>query len=268
MKLLLLSDLHLTHAPFNPVVDGQRVDEHVDVVVLAGDIQEGLVGFRWARETFPNKPIVKVAGNHEFYNRNWVSHLDDMRESARKHDIEFLECDEVELAGVRFLGCTLWTDFMLFGEERKQDAFRRAKASMTDFASIKLSRTPEVYWVGGKYVLPPLTVRRHEASVQWLQDRLDGVEGVDPAKTVVVTHHAPHPASIPERYRENLLSAAYASDLTRLMGKTELWIHGHIHNSLDYVVNGTRIVANPKGYPHKNGGLENDSFSPTCMVEV
>ena len=84
----------------------------------------------------------------------------------------------------------------------------------------------------------------------------------------IVTHHAPHPNSIPPRYATDLLSACYASDLTRLMGRAGLWIHGHMHYSVDYEVNGTRIVANPRGYPHKNGGMENGNFNPTFIVEI
>jgi predicted phosphodiesterase len=66
MKILVLSDLHLSHQSFAVVMDGARIDAQADVVVLAGDIDDGLGGFRWAREAFPDKPIVMVAGNHEF----------------------------------------------------------------------------------------------------------------------------------------------------------------------------------------------------------
>lgn len=52
------------------------------------------------------------------------------------------------------------------------------------------------------------------------------------------------------------------------MGKAGLLIHGHMHSSLDYCVNGTRIVANPRGYPHKNGGMESADFDPASIVEI
>jgi Calcineurin-like phosphoesterase len=266
MKLLVLSDLHLSHSPYSPVQNGQRVDEHADVVVLAGDINDGLGGFRWARETFPDKPILMVAGNHEFYGRHWTRHLDDMRDDAMTYDIEFLETDGIDLGGVRFLGCSLWTDFELFGVDKKIDAMRMARASMADYQYIKVSRTPEFYWVHSKMLIPGLSERRHRGSVEWLEKKLS--KGDDPKKTVVVTHHAPHPRSIPARYANDLLSSCYASDLTRLMGQAGLWIHGHMHSSSDYCVNGTRIVCNPKGYLHSNGGQENDDFDPGLILEV
>ena len=266
MKILVLSDLHLSHGQYPVVVDGRRTDEHADVVVLAGDIDDGVAGIRWGREAFPDKPVVYVAGNHEFYDRHWTHHLDDMREAANKYDVDFLETDGIDIAGVRFLGCSLWTDFELFGNEKKTIAMRVAKSSMNDYHYIKISRTPEFYWVHSKHLIPALTERRHRGSVEWLEEKLG--KGGEPAKTVVVTHHAPHPNSIPARFATDLLSTSYASDLTRLMGKAGLWIHGHMHASSDYVVNGTRILCNPMGYPHRNGGMENAGFNPGLVVEV
>lgn len=266
MKILVLSDLHLSHSPFNVVQDGQRIDQSADVVVLAGDIDEGTKGFKWARETFPDKPIVMVAGNHEFYGKNWTKHVDDMREAARTYDIEFLETDVVELAGVRFLGCSLWTDFELFGPDPKSEAMQMARVKMNDYHHIKISRYAEFYWVKSNYLIPALTERRHRGSVEWLEQELE--KAGDPAKTVIVTHHAPHANSIPQQFKEELLSASYASDLTRYMGKAGLWIHGHMHTTSDYTVNGTRIVCNPNGYMRQNGSMENDQFDPGLIVEI
>lgn len=38
-----------------------------DVVVLAGDIDCGTKGVAWARQAFPDVPVLSVAGNHEHY---------------------------------------------------------------------------------------------------------------------------------------------------------------------------------------------------------
>lgn len=266
MKILVLSDLHLAHHSFSAVHDGVRVDAQADVVVLAGDIDDGLGGFRWAREAFPDKPIVMVAGNHEFYGQHWTHHLDNMREASNKYDIEYLEADAVDLGGIRFLGCSLWTDFELFGADKKSDALRLAKSSMQDYHYIKITRTAEFYWVHSKRLIPALAERRHRGSVEWLQTKLEGAG--DPSKTVIVTHHAPHPSSIPQHFSKDLLSSAYASDLTPLMGKASTWIHGHIHTSSDCVVNGTRIVCNPRGYISKNGSFENAGFKPNLVIEI
>ncbi len=56
--------MHVELRPVSPVMEGWRVDEHADVVMLAGDIHAGARGPGWARETFPEKPIVYVTRTH------------------------------------------------------------------------------------------------------------------------------------------------------------------------------------------------------------
>jgi hypothetical protein len=44
-----------------------------------------------------------------------------------------------------------------------------------------------------------------------------------------------------------------------------LWIHGHTHESFDYVVNSTRVVCNPRGY----APMElNEAFDPVLTVDT
>ena len=270
MRLLIYSDLHLDANHFSPILeDGTRADANADMVVLAGDIDEGARGLRWARETFPDKGIIYVAGNHEFYGGHWTRTLDDLCEAAHKHDIDFLEADGVDAGGVRFLGTTLWTDFHLLNRAHREPYTKRAKAAMNDYRMIQISRLPELFFAtpksGQNFLVPELTALRHQGSVGWLESKLK--KGI-PEKTVVITHHAPHINSVPLHYKTDPLSAAYASDLTRLMGRSALWIHGHVHSSYDYEINGTRVVSNPKGYLHKNGGYENPQFNPCFVVEV
>ncbi len=85
-------------------------------------------------------------------------------------------------------------------------------------------------------------------------------------------HHAPSGKSVPARYKDDLTSAGYASNLERLMGKAGLWIHGHIHTSNDYEVQwdegSTRIISNPRGNMKRNGSFENILFNPSFVVEV
>ncbi|SOB78092.1 Predicted phosphoesterase [Marinobacter sp. LV10R510-11A] len=66
---------------------------------------------------------------------------------------------------------------------------------------------------------------------------------------VVISHHAPLPECIPPKYQGDSLSPAFASDLRALMGKMNLWVHGHVHEPVDLQVAGTRILANPGAYP-------------------
>lgn len=86
-------------------------------------------------------------------------------------------------------------------------------------------------------------------------------------KTVVVTHHLPSMRSVAERYRHELLSACFASNLDHLLGYSALWVHGHTHDSFDYAAHGTRVICNPRGYC-RAGQPENRQFNPALVVEV
>lgn len=268
MKLLILSDLHLDMAPMAVEQDGRRIDHDADVVVLAGDIDEGTRGLHWARRAFPDKPIVYVAGNHEFYEHSWGRLLDDLAEVAVQLEIAFLENRVFEFGGIRFLGCSLWTDFLLDGEQRQPGAMQAAQSWLNDYKWISVEQQDIPADLGS--IKPgtldaELTLRRHQESVAWLAQEL---AKVTPASTVVVTHHGPHPNSVPAQFLGDPLSPAFVSDLERLMGKSCLWIHGHVHSSMDYEVHGTRVVCNPRGYWHRIGGHENKGFRPGYLVEV
>lgn len=66
----------------------------------------------------------------------------------------FLNRDEFRLGSVRFFGATLWTDFMLFGDDTRATAMREADAVMSDYRRIRLAK-------GG---LPQATAGRHCAN--------------------------------------------------------------------------------------------------------
>lgn len=76
--------------------------------------------------------------------------------------------------------------------------------------------------------------------------------------TVVVTHHAPHPDSLPPSHGE--LAWCYASDLSELIIERgpDLWIHGYVHQATDYRVGRTRVVCNPRGHADERTGFVPD----------
>src|SRR5690606_38305588 len=84
-------------------------------------------------------------------------------------------------------------------------------------------------------------------------------------RTVVVTHHGPHPGSVHTRYENAAVNGAFVSDLSSLIkaGRPDLWVHGHVHDTFDYRVGSTRVVANPKGYRN-----ENPLFDPAMVIDV
>lgn len=268
MKLLILSDLHLDLAPMPLEVNARRIDEDADLVILAGDIHEGTAGLHWSRQSFPDKPIVYVAGNHEFYGHTWGGLLVDLRGTAAKLGISFLENDVLNFGGVRFLGCSMWTDFLLDGESRQAGAMQVAQSWLSDYHWIRVGPSDIPLDPGRTHTARldvEMTLQRHQQSVAWLEQEL--FKGL-PQTTVVVTHHGPHPNSVPAQFLGDPLSPAFVSNLERLMGQACLWVHGHVHASMDYQVKGTRIVCNPRGYWLRLDGLENKRFQPAYLVEV
>ncbi len=257
MRIRVLSDLHCELWPFKPpeLADpaAPKGKDLQDVVVLAGDIHHAEKAVLWARENFAGTPVVQIQGNHESYGSLWSRASLRMRNAAKGSNVFYLDNDEAVIQGVRFLGCTLWTDFDLFGgEENRAHAIATAKRCMTDFSVIFYGTTG--------FFTPEQSVLLHQVSVAWLARKLE--EPFD-GPTVVVTHHAPHFGSVAPQHRNSILTAAFASDLSRLMGKAALWLHGHMHNASDYRVGGTRIVCNPRGYPFEGG-----AFDPMLVVEV
>lgn len=247
MKLHVLSDLHTEFAPF------ELPDTGADVLVLAGDVGMGLSGLelaaRWARV----RPVVYVAGNHEYYREAIPRLTRRLAAEAKGTGVHFLEDRAVEVGGVRFLGCTLWTDFDLFGE--RAYSAQAAQAAMNDFRLIR--KDPEF-----RRFLPGDARQIHQKSIRWL---VEALETPFDGPTVVVTHHAPGLRSVQPHYRDHPVTAAYASDLEWLLdGRAALWIHGHTHFSADYQVGGTRVLSNQRGYPDEPA----EGFDPQLVVEV
>ena len=257
-RLWVFSDLHLDHG-LNAHVAPEVPD--ADVAVVAGDLGGGGLGpsLRWLeRYVLPHMPVVFVPGNHEFYGtdmRDEVKNLTIARRSGRlPQDLHVLDCAGADVAGVRFLGATLWTDFRLDGEDDAARAQYDAGYHMNDYRAIR--------W-GLSKLTPDRTLELHQHARGWLTDQL--AEPARPEPVVVVTHHAPSPWSVHMRYRDSTINGSFASNLDDLLVSCgpDLWVHGHVHDNFDYVVGETRVLCNPQGY-----GTENPAFKPGLVIEV
>jgi hypothetical protein len=47
-----------------------------------------------------------------------------------------------------------------------------------------------------------------------------------------------------------------------------LWIHGHVHDSVDLVEHGVRIVCNPRGYAPNDGGRDGPFGPPPARIRT
>src|SRR6266404_799685 len=129
MRLHILSDLHLEFEPFIPPA------VEADAVILAGDVGTGRNGFKWALKTFPDRPVIYVLGNHEFYGQKLQKLIMELREMAAGTNVHFLENDSFTIGDVVFLGATLWTDFALNGDPVMSEVV--AQTGMNDYRRIR-----------------------------------------------------------------------------------------------------------------------------------
>jgi Icc-related predicted phosphoesterase len=267
MRLWILSDLH-TEFGFAPRLP--MTAPAFDVAVVAGDVANSCVrSIEWfAHEPLLlDQPIIFVPGNHEYDHELLQDDLTMARQAAAQHDrIHLLSRDTVVIGGVRFLGCTLWTDYRLDGTPKP--SMIEAGRTMNDH---RLIRYREADGHVARF-MPWHAASEHRRDLAYLDRTLsDPFDG----PTVVVTHHLPSAKSIATRFVGSSLNPAFASDLEWLMEKHRpaLWVHGHTHDACDYPIGPTRVVCNPQGYPGPEQRLRPDGrlangFDPELVVEV
>jgi len=276
MKILVLSDLHIEFGTFE-----MPKDIEYDVVVLAGDIAvPGVKAVHWAgrQSTFGRaRHVLLVPGNHEFYGQCIQPELGAMKQASDSrldYRVHVLDCVEGTIRGVRFLGCTLWTDFALRIQTPQGLVSNLAKAMhacrqvMNDYIQIRTQVYEDQDGALRPLLKPEHTLEFHRQERAWLESKL--AEPFD-GPTVVITHHAPHRHSVTEEYKSDWVSAAFASELPEhFFDVPVLWVHGHTHTSFDYRVGNCRVVCNPRGYMegYPKAMPENAAFNPGFVVDI
>jgi 3',5'-cyclic AMP phosphodiesterase CpdA len=251
-----------------------------DVLLCTGDVRApGHKSIEWLADACPDRPVVYVAGNHDFYSHfdkndpslktTYEREREAMRLRAEQLGITYLDNDSVVLDdGTRVLGTTLWTDFMLRpGYQMFGDAVRTAAKTMNDYRLIKTGEGRS-----RDNLQPRDTIAAHKEARRWLQEQL-AIDHPD-GDTIVMSHHAPHPNSLLHGRAVDSVDCCYASDLTPILegpNAPSMWLHGHIHSNRDYTIGGCRIIANPRGYPmtpRPNSPRENRDFDPELVIEI
>lgn len=242
MRIQYFSDIHLEFGSL------ETTAADADVVVAAGDIGVGLQALDWLKSF--GKPVIYVAGNHEFYGQEYLFTLANLTSAASGTNVQFLEQRAWVYDGVRFLGCSLWSD--LGGDDN--DQLEELVSIVNDFRKIRY-RTDALNAKSYRQL--------HWESREWLFAEL---AKPFPGKTVVVTHHAPTPWSwrdSPSQIKRH----AYCNDLREVLHSFEIaaWFHGHTHAVSDYRCSGTRILCNPRGYFPNQLVSE---FDPRKILEI
>lgn len=232
MKIQVISDLHQEFGHTDLSFD------NADIVVLAGDVNLGTKGVDWIKTKIPDKPVLYVLGNHEYYKGSYPKTLNKIKEAANGSNVIVLEDDFADIGGIRFHGTTLWTDFSIFGDPMQYGMI--CQSVMNDYKKIKRDpsyskmRTIDIFKI-------------HQLSKMWLKESLGNSKEL---KNIVITHHAPSIRSVPEHFKSDPVTSAYASDLEDFIVEHQplYWIHGHIHTPCRYTIGKTEIICNPHGY--------------------
>jgi predicted phosphodiesterase len=249
MNINYLSDLHLESRPLEWVVP-----DETDVVVIAGDVWNGDSTLRWLEELAhkTRQPIIYVPGNHCFWGNNLHTWPDKARTECMRFGVDFLYNDTVTIKDTVFIGTTLWTDFSALGNQPLK--LIQARDVMNDYR-----------WINGVHgrVTPDEILAEHVKARSFLERALPRQAGL---KRCVVTHHAPSKRSLPARYSDSRYTPYYVSDLEQLLldHEPEVYVHGHIHASVQYFVGETMVITNPRGHLGVHG---NTAFMAEAMLE-
>jgi Icc-related predicted phosphoesterase len=258
-----------------------------DVCVVAGDLNK----LEWAVEQLASGelgntgPTIYVPGNHDYYRTESMEGAERLAtEKVKGTNVFLANPDEYVFNGTRFLGCTLWTDYKLYGDQMR--SMGHAGSGMMDHRLIMtedhsdyfvhtMPSTPFAYEnrnrppTAKRPPPPPVpftaehALRRHKRELAWLEERLK-----EPflGPTVICSHHSPSPKSVPDRFDGDPLTPAFSSNLEWLIERYQpaCWIHGHTHDSFDYNIGTTRVICNPSGYQHE----PNPDFKWDLVVEL
>lgn len=285
IRMQLVSDLHQELLPRSIPEDWHGVphDSRADLLVLAGDIGRPADVVRLFAQ-WPI-PVLYLLGNHEFYGLEMQTTRQQIRKLTQGTSVILLDNDEVgsdefarfeawyaprkeKLAKLRIFGATLWTDYdythALGVHDLRDFRMLLANDSVRDHRAIAY---------GDVVFRPTHALAEHQKTLGWLTRELaapfDG-------RTVVVSHHGPSAGSVHPRFFGSQLNAAFVSDLpAEVLGRVDLWMHGHVHDNFDYEAHGCRVVTNPRGYVVDAGTtnptkwkFENPNFDSSLLITV
>ncbi len=248
MKITILSDLHREFWKVDiPLYD-------CDVVVFAGDIAcpiKESMDFLINYSNKIKKPVVAVLGNHDFYRSNYENALEYAHKRATESKyLYLLENQSCVIAGIKFIGCTLWSDFSYEtggNVSLQENNAYIAQADISDFYQIRFSKE-------NKKNSAMKCMSLFNKSVKYIKSEL---EKEHKGKIVIVTHFGIDKQCSNQKHYNSNLQPYFISNVSDILNNYNIdyWIYGHTHYSNTFNLGNTKIVGNQIGYPMEN---END----------
>lgn len=281
-RLVVLADLH--HDSYVPsrrdpfVVHGLDPNfwSDVDALIVAGDIANAPL-MHWPRalaylkQVIPPDRVFVLPGNHDFYG-HFLDQEDDLRLIAEIASVNFVQTDELRIGATRIFTCTLWTDFELTGAP--ETAMSTAQRQMNDYSAVRklAPNTGESSdlsaWRRYVPIAPHDTLALHREHRSWLEAQLATSHFAGPdGRTIVITHHGPHPATAG---KIDGLTPAFHSNLEDLIlgYAPDVWLFGHSHRRLRARVGSTDIRNVSIGYPNEIRLLEERPLKELCQIDI
>jgi UDP-2,3-diacylglucosamine pyrophosphatase LpxH len=210
-----------------PKTPYEQLEENV---IVAGDTSNGLEGLKFLQK-LKNKGFNVYAcdGNHEHY-RN-ISQKRDVHETTARFREEHSRYHED--LDVPIVLCNGW--YLVHDEPLWQGYMndsRMCGISATDANTLAIRDSDFV----------------RNILVEWRDTQRKGI---------VVTHTSPCQETLDKRFENHYSNEWYWNPLMRaLLGEFNeqilVWCHGHTHSASEAVVDGVRVVCNPRGYPGEN----------------
>lgn len=256
------------------------VEDSNTVLILSGDICEGwrattrYYGF-FDRLASRFLMVLWLPGNHEYYGHKLsLHHIARITKAVAEkwNNVAFMSNRHVLVRGpgepesewVSVLGTTLWTNM----DHGNPVATFHASCVMGDYKHITHAQPEKNHY---RKLRVADTMWHHEREWNWLREKILTIRERKPARKILVaTHHAPSYMSIPERYNtpaNNQTNHAYASHLKLEMMESlpNVWIHGHLHDTVDYELGPIHVRSNPFGYI---GEHINKKFDPFAVIDM
>lgn len=250
IRIQYCSDLHIEHnTNYN-----FSIDPNAQILIVAGDIitcspLERMIHFLNLISKY-YEFIIIVPGNHEYYGRFLNETFQQIEEEIE--NVIVLQCSSIIVQindiNVRILGCTLWTGILY-----------PSAYYMNDYNYIVYSNENSIGNTIEKLSIDHV-INEHAEHIIWLYDELNYILNQKEKNVIIVTHHAPSYQSL-DSSRDKGLYCAYATEnllenmydyFEHKINNTIYWIHGHVHQTLDYNVGEFNVLCNPLGYDGEN----------------
>lgn len=229
MKINYMSDIHLEFGPLDNIPAGETLILAGDIDVIRNDTNQLI---DWM-EDLPYKNILYIPGNHEFYNGRILNIQENLKSALEKNTkIHYLHNDTITIDGIHFVGSILWSDF----NNKNYASMKRAQHSGWPDYNI-------IWYNEHRKWMPKIIVEEFDKCVKFLWENIT-------VGSVVITHYLPSFLSVGPTFAGNNMNGAFASNLDELILTLEPshWIHGHTHDTFDYMMGTTNVLCNPRGY--------------------